>query len=207
MAAKKIPFWEESYKRPGKPDTFGDGKPNQTVEKIASTLPAGTRALDLGCGEGRNALYLASRGFKVSAFDISIAGVGKLLAIARERHLAIDAFVCDMREYEFPFHFDLIVCMGCLHLVKRDEWQAIINRIKQATVPGGQNIIGVFTNTLPEPEDLKGFMVGLFKESELFEYYKDWDIIESRAYQFKDNHPGGISHEHAANEIVARKPA
>jgi hypothetical protein len=78
--------------------------------------------------------------------------------------------------------------------------------MKEATTPGGIHIIGVFTDTLPEPEDLKGLMVGLFKEGELASQYADWEILERRDYQFKDNHPGSISHEHAANEIVARKP-
>jgi tellurite methyltransferase len=202
-----MPFWEESYKRPGKLDTFGGGKPNITVEKIASQLPASTRILDLGCGEGRNAIYLAGLGFKVTAFDISLAGIGKLLQTAEHKHLTIDASVADMREYEFPHRFDLIICNGCLHLITREESKGVIRRMKEATEPGGLNIVGVFTDTLPEPEDLRGFMIGLFKEGELIEQYKDWEILESRAYQFKDEHPGGLSHEHAANELVARKPA
>jgi tellurite methyltransferase len=204
---RKMPFWEESYKRPGKLDTFGGGKPNITVEKIASQLPAGSRILDLGCGEGRNAIYLAGLGFKVTAFDISVAGIGKLLRTAEKKRLTVVASVADMREYEFPHRFDLIICNGCLHLITREESNSVIRRMKEATEPGGLNIVGVFTNTLPEPEDLKGFMVGLFKEGELLDQYKDWEILESRAYQFKDEHPGGLSHEHAANELVARKPA
>jgi tellurite methyltransferase len=199
------PFWEESYQRSGKLDTFGGGKPNKTVERIAIRLPAGTKALDLGCGEGRNALYLAGLGFKVTASDISVAGVGKLLRVAGERNLSVDASVCDMREYVFPQGLDLIISMGCLHLIKREEWQQVIKRIKEATATGGLNIVGVFTDTLPEPEDLKGLMVGLFKEGELAEQYRDWEILEIRAYQFQDEHPGDLTHHHAANEIVARK--
>jgi tellurite methyltransferase len=202
----KKPFWEESYKRIGKLDTFGGGKPNKTVEKIAVILPQDTKALDLGCGEGRNAVYLASLGFKVSAFDLSVAGIGKLLQVAKERHLTIDASVCDMREYRYPCKFDFIICMGCLHLIKQDEWKNVIRQMKENTVPGGWNIIGVLTDTLPEPPDMEGLMVGLFKEGELVEQYKDWEISDIRVYTFNDKHPGGISHEHAANEIVARKP-
>jgi len=75
---KKKPFWEDSYKRPGKLDTFGGGKPSEAVVKAAFQLPSGIKALDLGCGEGRNALYLASLGFKTSASDISQSGIDKL---------------------------------------------------------------------------------------------------------------------------------
>jgi tellurite methyltransferase len=206
MTKRKKPFWEESYKRPGKLDTFGAGKPNETVVKIASQLPSGTKALDLGCGEGRNALYLAGLGFQVSAFDISESGIEKLRTIAHKRRFNIDSSVCDMRTYEFPHKFDLIVCQGCLHLIKREEWESLIRRMKKFTVPGGQHIVGVFTDTVPEPEDQRGLMVGLFKEGELLEQYEDWEIIENHAYRFAHTHPGGVSHEHAGNEIIARKP-
>lgn len=203
---KKAPFWEESYKRPGKPDTFGEGKPSKAVERIAQLLSPGAKVLDLGCGEGRNALYLAGLGFKVSAFDISVAGVGKMLGVAKDRRVKIAGSVCDMREYDFPYKFDLIICMGCLQFVMRDEWKIIIKQIKENTAPGGLNLVGVLTDTLPEPPDMEGLMVGLFKEGELFEYYKDWEMSDIRVYTFNDTHPGGISHEHAANELIARKP-
>ena len=49
-------------------------------------------------------------------------------------------------------------------------------------------------------------MPGLFKEGELFEQYASWEIIHKVSFQFRDVHPGGFIHEHAANEIIARKP-
>ena len=205
MTEKKKPFWEESYKRPGKLDTFGGGKPNKDVVKVASTLPVGLTALDIGCGEGRDALYLASLGFKTSACDISESGIRKLREMANERGFEIDASVCDMREYIFPHDFDLIICQGCLHLIEREEWDLLIKRMKEFTSPGGQHVVGVFTDTVPEPEDQRGLMVGLFKEGELFEQYRDWVIVESNSFRFHHTHPGGISHEHAGNNIIAKK--
>lgn len=207
MTEIKKPFWEDSYKRPGKLDTFGGGKPSQLVVKVASTLKsAGLKALDVACGEGRNAIYLADLGFQTYAFDISESGIQKLNTIAQERGLAINTTVADMRTYLFPHKFDLIVCQGCLHLIKRPEWKSFIKRMKEVTVPGGFNLVGVFTDTVPEPEDQRGLMVGLFKEGELREQYKDWEIIESNTYRFSHTHPGGISHEHAGNDVVAKKP-
>ncbi|MGD1118735.1 MAG: methyltransferase domain-containing protein [Dehalococcoidales bacterium] len=207
MTESKLPFWEESYKRAGKLDTFGGGKPGEMVVKAASGLPPGSRALDLGCGEGRNALYLAGLGFQVSATDISQSGIAKLKTIARERKLKIDASVGDMRDYQFSQRFDLIVCEGCLHLIQREDWQMLLKRMKRFTTPGGQHVVGVFTDAAPEPEDQRGLMVGLFKEGELLEQFKDWEILESKAYRFTHTHPDGPTHEHAGNEIIARKYA
>jgi tellurite methyltransferase len=201
------PFWEESYKRKGKLDTFGGGKPSEWLAKIAPMFTSGARALDLGCGEGRNALYLTSLGLQVSASDISPSGIAKLNATAAERGCTIDTSVCDMRKYVFPRVFDLIVCQGCLHLIRREEWAAVIKRMKENTSPGGIHVVGVFTDTAPEPEDQRGLMVGLFKEGELAEQYSNWEILEKRAYRFTHTHPDGPTHEHAGNEIIAQKPA
>jgi tellurite methyltransferase len=200
------PFWEESYRKPGKLDTFGSGKPSKEVVTVALKMQPGLRALDLGCGEGRNALYLASLGFFTSAADISVSGIEKLDSIAAEMGLEIDSSVCDMRAYEFPYDFDLMVCQGCLHLIKREEWRQVIARMKEHTTSGGYHNIGVFTDEAPEPEDQRGMMVGLFKEVELFDYYADWEIIDTYTYQIEHEHPDGPRHVHAGNSIIARKP-
>ena len=204
------PFWEESYKRPGKLDTFGGGKPSANVVTaaalLADRLPKGATALDLGCGEGRNAIYLAGIGFETTAIDISGAGIEKLNTMTAEMELNVTASVCDMRIFPFPILFDLVVCQGCLHLVERNEWRQILDRIKRNTTAGGLNVVGVFTDTVPEPEDQKGLMVGLFKEGELFEHYAGWETLESKSFQFEHEHPGGIRHKHAGNRLTARKP-
>ena len=200
------PFWEESYKRPGKLDTFGGGKPSKEVVTVAAGMQPGQRALDLGCGEGRNALYLASQGFITSAADISESGIEKLDSVAARMNLHIDSSICDMREYEFPHDFDLIVCQGCLHLIQKEEWQQVISSMKEHTTSGGYHNIGVFTDEAPEPEDQRGMMVGLFKEGELFTCYQDWEIIDTTTYKFEHEHPDGPRHIHAGNSIIARKP-
>ena len=200
------PFWEESYRRPGKLDTFGGGNPSKNVLAVVARMPTGASVLDLGCGEGRNAIYLASIGFNIWAVDISSAGIEKLNTVAKEMGLTVNSSVCDMRTYVFPRCFDLIVCQGCLHLVDRFEWQHILDRIKNNTTTGGLNVIDVFTDTEPEPKDQRGLMVGLFKEGELLEHYQDWDVLESDSYEFEHEHPGGIRHEHAGNTLTARKP-
>ena len=200
------PFWDESYKRPGRLDTFGGGKPSREVVQIADKLPPGSQVLDLGCGEGRQALYLAKMGFGVSAVDISTAGIDKIHDVAATENIKIDAVVCDMRQYGFPRQFDLIVCHGCLHLISREDWRGVVLRMKEATVPGGYNLVGVFTNTVPEPEDQRGLMIGLSDEGELMGRYSDWQVLDSTSYRFEHEHPDGPRHEHSGNSVVARKP-
>ena len=206
MSSEPKPFWEKTYKAGNSPNTFSGGKPSKGVVEIAKSLPRGAKVLDLGCGEGRNALYFARQGFETWGVDISAAGIEKFRRIAESLTVPIHAEVCDMRKYSFPVAFDLIVCHGCLHLIEREDWKRLIAEMKRNTTDGGYHLIGVFTDAIPAPADLREFMVGLFHEGELFEHYSDWTILNKESHIFEDEHPGSPKHKHACNRITARKP-
>lgn len=167
----------------------------------------GTRVLDLGCGDGRNALFLAQKGLNVTAVDISENAIRKLNALAMNLNVQVNAYVDDMCNFEFPHLFDLVICHGCLHLVESDRWQLLISKIKRNTNPRGLNIIAVFTDTIPPPEDLKDFCLGLFREGEIYSLYSDWEMVLQQSYIIEDEHPGSPKHTHQINKLVARKPA
>jgi tellurite methyltransferase len=197
------PFWEAAYADFEAAVTFG--KPAKELIELVDFLPESAKILDLGCGEGRNTLFLAEKGFNLEAVDISQNGIDKLNYLARRNGLSVKAIVQDMKNYRFESEFDLIVAHGCLHLIERDNRQKLISAMKAHTKPGSYNVVAVFTDVLPPPDDLKEFHVGLFKEGELFDLYRDWKIVSAQSYIFKDEHPGGIRHTHPINKIVARK--
>src|SRR5689334_3979237 len=117
------PFWEHAYQIPTA-SVFG--KPSAEIIALADKLPSSTAVLDLGCGEGRNALFLAERGFDVTAVDISEHGIGKLRSQAAQRGLQVRAEVADMRRYKWDREFGLIISHGCLHLIERSAWQHVL---------------------------------------------------------------------------------
>jgi tellurite methyltransferase len=205
MKEKSIPFWEKSYQRPGKLDTFGGGEPGEDVIFAVSRVKEKGKALDIGCGEGRNAIYLAKMGFDTTAFDISVSGIEKLKLVSKEQNLKINSKVCDMRNFEFKEIYSLIVCQGCLHLIYKNEWKRVVNMMKASTEIGGYNVVGIFTDEVPEPEDQRGLMVGLANDGDLFEAYSDWEIIEKKKYQFEHEHPDGPKHKHSGNRLIARR--
>ena len=194
------PFWEETY-RDLNADTFG--KPSEEIFRLARTLPKDSSVLDMGCGEGRNAIFLAGQGFQVDAFDISEAGIAKLLKVGADRKLNVNAWVEDITTFQFTKSYDFIISHGVLHLIQRDDWQQIIPRIKQFTRAGGVNVMAVFTDEIPPSEDLAPFTKGLFREGELAEWYADWQIEYSESYVIEDEHPNGIKHRHPINKVVA----
>lgn len=98
--------WDERY---GGTDLVWSATPNQFLAAEAADLAAG-RALDVACGEGRNALWLAGRGWQVTAVDFSEAGISTGRRRAAEAGVDVDWVVADVVEWEpEPAAFDLVV--------------------------------------------------------------------------------------------------
>ena len=199
------PFWDAGYADLDGPSVFGP--PSEEVRLLADKLPAAARVLDLGCGDGRNALHLLQQGLDVTAVDISPKAVAKLVAGARSCIGTLRAEVADVRKRPLCGPYDLIIAHGLLHLLYRGDWAKLIKEMQRATSPHGYNVVAVFTDALPPPADLEPFTVGLFHEGELLERYAGWHIGFHSSYVLEDQHPGGIRHRHPVNKLVAQKPA
>ena len=200
------PFWEKTY-MDDNVTTFGT-KPNQAVEGLWRSFEKNWSILDVGCGEGKNVIFLAENGFKdVNAFDISETGIEKLLKIALTKKVSINAWVQDLTKYDFEKSYDLIMSHGVLHFVEKEKWKEFITKAKYNTNIGGLHIMQIFTNKVPVSSDIAPYVKGLADEGELELMYQDikWEIIESKAYIFNDEHPGVEKHVHASNRIVAKK--
>lgn len=196
------PFWEDAYKNQ---NVSVFGKPSEEIVNLSNTLPKNSKILDMGCGEGRNALFLAKKGFTVDAFDVSESGIEKLNHIAKNMKIKINAWVQDIGSYEFDKKYDFIISHGVLHLMKRKIWEKTITEMKANTNINGVNVVAVFTDKIPPTPDLAEFMKGLFKEDEIKNLYNDWKIELYEAFVFDDEHPGGVKHTHPLNKIVAWK--
>lgn len=203
MNTREKPFWEAAYCEEDR-DAFGP--PDEDLQKLLdSTLPS-VAVLDAGCGDGRNAIFLAERGFTVRAFDVSSAGIGKLRRKAKKGNLEVEAWVKCLSDFEFDRSYGLILACGLLQFVPRAIGDHFIEDARKHTLPGGVHVIGVFTDSEPPPADLAPFVKRLFADSEVCEIYADWDIEVFKSYVSEDEHEGGIHHRHAINDLVARKP-
>jgi tellurite methyltransferase len=77
------PFWEETYKI----KYFNTlGTPSQELIDLIPNLPQGGSVLDVGCGDGRNCVFMAEQGFNVDAFDISKNAISKIEGLCNELH-------------------------------------------------------------------------------------------------------------------------
>lgn len=130
-------FWEERYA--GR--QVWSGKVNATLASLAAELPLGS-ALDLGCGEGGDALWLAEQGWMVTAVDISPTAVERGRAVAAERGLAdrIDWIAADLTDWVAGNPFDLVsACF--LQSPLELQRSAILRRAAEAVAPGGHLLL------------------------------------------------------------------
>ncbi len=164
-----------------------------------------SRVLDVGCGEGQNAIYLTKQGYHVDAFDLSEHGIAKVNDRCEVSGVKLNAFIAELTEYEFEQNYDVIISFGTLHFVRKSEWKRFINEAKEHTNDGGIHIIQLFTDVVPASDYIAPFAVGLARDEEIKELYVDWEILQFKSYVFEDEHPGAPKHLHASNKIVVRK--
>lgn len=167
-------------------------KPSPLVEKFAGSLNPGV-ALDLACGPGRNALYLAERGWRVTAVDGSSLAIELLCERARQRTLHIETRVADLEgeEYEIPPQaFDLIC--DCYYLQR-----SLLPAIWRGVRPGGMAIVIVH---LADPDQRQGTARRAIP-GELRSYFEDSAILH-----YYEGQPHESCHQRAVAELVARKP-
>jgi SAM-dependent methyltransferase len=105
--------------------------PNRFLVSEAAGLPPG-RALDLACGEGRNAIWLAERGWHVTAVDFSDVAVEK----GRARSADVEFAVADLLTYEPEEQAYDLVIVFYLQL-PADELRLVLGRAARAVAPGG----------------------------------------------------------------------
>jgi tellurite methyltransferase len=138
-SSRTIKFWDdmsEDEKNNWEKKYSGDGyepnrKPSALLTEWLEARPPG-RALDLACGTGRNALYLAEKGFEVTAIDVSPRAIALGEVLAREKGLKINWIVADLDEYALPGQFDLIVIS--FFYVNRNLVTPIIKALKKGGI-------------------------------------------------------------------------
>jgi ubiquinone/menaquinone biosynthesis C-methylase UbiE len=130
--------WEEHYT--AKPQVWS-GRVNEQLSEIAGQLN-GNRALDLGCGEGADAIWLAERGWTVVAVDVSTTALSRARAAAESRGMTerIDFQQHDLTSGFPPGNFDLVSAQFLHSTVEMDR-TALLRRAAAVVAPGGTFLI------------------------------------------------------------------
>jgi SAM-dependent methyltransferase len=109
--AQELNPWDARY---GQEGFYYGTEPNDFLAEQAGLIAPGGRVLCLAEGEGRNAVYLATKGFRVLAVDGSAVGLEKARGLARNRGVEIETCVSDLSEFLFENEaFDAVVSIWC----------------------------------------------------------------------------------------------
>ena len=128
--------WDERYSGP---DLVWGAGPNRFVTEAVAALPAG-RAVDLGTGEGRNAIWLAGRGWQVTAVDFSAAGLDRAARLAGERGVKVEWVQADLLDYQpAPGSCDLVL-VAYIHLPAAGL-SRVFRAAAAAVAPGGTLLV------------------------------------------------------------------
>ncbi|WP_020667721.1 class I SAM-dependent methyltransferase [Amycolatopsis nigrescens] len=141
-----VTFWDGVYAaRPAATDP----RPNDRLTETVTDLPPG-RVLDLGCGDGGDALWLARRGWHVTAIDISAVAVERLAGLARARDVGdlVTTERHDLHESFPPGEFDLI-CAHYLHTSFDLDRTTVLRTAAHALRRGGLLLVVEHGSTAP----------------------------------------------------------
>ncbi len=184
--------------------------PNRICYDIMKLLPPvkAYRVLDIGCGEGKDAVFLAKCGYAVTAFDISEQGIEKAKRLAEHNHVELTLFKADLFDYRPDAEYDIIFSSGVFHFIPQTQRQELCESLKNHTTDNGINALNVFVQKLfitrapdPKRDEKKRHP---WHSGELFGYYHDWLFHTCREEVF-DCNSGGTPHQHCMDTLIAQK--
>lgn len=163
------------------------------------------KVLDIGCGEGKDAVYMAKQACNVTAFDITKSGIRKANKLAESENVKIDAFVADINDFTINDQFDIIYSTGTIQYLFDENIAPFFDKINLLTKVGGIVYFNVFVDKpfleLPPDWDKEEKM---WKTGELFQYFAAWKIHTIQEVIFEDN-SAGEKHYHCMDTIMAEK--
>jgi len=179
--------WNQKY-REGNPNPGFE--PDPILKDHSNLLDGKGTALDLACGVGHNAIYLAARGYRVIAVDGSITGLRYCREAIRGKTLPISLIAADLDHFTLPNgYFDLV-------LVVRYLYRPLIPQIKRTLKPNGLLIYKTFN--INHHHEHPGFNKEyLLRHGELKKSFSEFHLLATNdSGRLQDN----------LTYLIARKP-
>jgi methyl halide transferase len=192
--------WDDHYREGTTP--WDSGLPSKELQRVLTehTLTAG-RALELGCGTGTNAVFLAQRGFDVTAVDCSSLALEQAREKGADAGVSVDWIEADVQNFGAGLQpFDFVFDRGCYHCCRRVDLPEYLATLKNVTRPGTR-YLSLCGNANEQSEgqgpprvteeEIRTELGGLF------------EIDHVRAFHFED--PGGVLGPLGWSVLMSRK--
>lgn len=195
-------FYDELYRAE---EHFWGKRPSSIARILFQKYPPHEelKLLDIGCGEGRDSIFFAQNGYRVSGFDSSAAGIKKSRARAERLNLSIDFFLADINVYRLQEFYDVVFASGALHYIPIPLREEVISNYKLFTNPGGIHAftVPIFKPFLPKDPEADTLEHD-WRSGEILTYYHDWKT-EFFTEEILDD-PSG--YKFPVNRLIAREP-
>ncbi|PYZ96447.1 hypothetical protein CR205_12050 [Alteribacter lacisalsi] len=215
---KKNSLWENQYLKTGQ---LWASEPEAALAKYVSLVSKDKKVLDLGMGEGRNALYFAGQGFKVAGTDFSTTAVERCKEKAEQLGLEVHMSAGNLKDYEIaPESCSLIIMANVLNFFRDREIDMILKKVEQGLQDGGLLYLNVFDSYEPGMQKLKehGSEVapGTFyrKQTDSYVHFFTCEELEEKLERFETIHKSdyqsldlshGEPHVHSGVELLVRR--
>ena len=167
--------------------------------------------LDLGAGEGKNAIYLCDTGHRVTAVEVSLFATKNLLdrLVEEEKPRKLAVHLTEAAKFlgDTSQCFDAIVSYGMLHcLTSIQQVEEMLDMMAGHTKSSGIHIVSAFTDERPVPHVQKYLSPTLLPKDFILQKYQGWEVIAYENDIIVESHPTSKEpHEHSLFRLIARR--
>lgn len=184
---------------------FGTEPARFMVEHAQYLTPEAT-ALSVADGEGRNSVFMAERGMKVTAMEFAPSAIRKARALASNKGVTVDVQQVDVLHHDWPIQYDLVAGIF-IQFVGPADRKRLFDGMKASVKPGGLIMLHGYTpKQLEHGTGGPPFAQNMYTEVILRAAFVGWDILVCHEYEREVQEGRGHSGMSALIDFVARKP-
>lgn len=198
-------FWNQRF---AAPEYIFGTEPNRFLASQAHRLQPGMRVLDVACGEGRNAVWLAGLGCRVTAFDISPLALAKARRLAAERGVGGDFLEASVDDWPWEAGaFDAVACIF-IQFAEPAQRERLFEGFHRTLSAGGLVLMQGYTPAqLAFRTGGPGQLSHLYTADMLREAFSRFEILELREHETELSEGSKHVGRSALVDLVARRPA
>jgi SAM-dependent methyltransferase len=178
--------WDADYRGP-KPPAWDIGRPADELKKIVNEGKVHKcRAVDLCCGSGTDAIFLAGHGFDVTAVDVAPTALAQAKLKADRAGVSVRWVLADVLNPPSLEPFDFLYDRGCYHVVRDQNLAAYLETIRRLSQPGSQFLL---VSARREEQAAAG-SPGVTEEELRYDFLPMFDVEWLRAIRLESKEPG-----------------
>jgi len=178
--------WDADY-RGAKPPAWDIGQPADELQKVVNQgTVAKCRAVDLCCGSGTDAVFLAAHGFDVTAIDVAPTALAQAKQKAEKAGVSVRWVLADVLNPPTLEPFDFLYDRGCYHVVRDQNLTAYLETIRRISRPGSQFLL----LSARREEQAAAGSPGVTEEELRYDFLPLFDVEWLRAIKLQSNEPG-----------------